>query len=287
MDTKKIAAFVNLAQTKNYTKTAEQTFTTQATVSKQIMALEKEWGVKLFSRAHRKVELTGAGKAILSSAKKLLDQEQQIMAEVQKQLGKQEEILVIQAIPSVTQYKAIDVITEFAKSHPEINLKFNEVDVPVKQQADITFNRIFEPVGSKYDVLVEEQDFWVALIPKNNRLAKLKQLTLNQLKQEKFLLLDSFTHLYEPVIKELTEVGVHPNVIYEGRRIDLILKMVNQGVGISILMDNSFELSNYPNVVAIPIAPKKFNWVAFLKLHSNRSVATDLFWQFAKQRYNN
>lgn len=52
MDTKKLATFYNLAQTKNYSKTAEEIFLTQATVSKHIMALEKEWGIKLFSRKH-------------------------------------------------------------------------------------------------------------------------------------------------------------------------------------------------------------------------------------------
>ncbi|MGF7437080.1 LysR family transcriptional regulator [Lentilactobacillus senioris] len=285
MDTKKIATFINLAQTKNYTKTAEQTFTTQATVSKQIMALEKEWGVKLFSRAHRKVELTEAGKAILPAAQEMIRQEQNIITELHNRLDQQQNTLVIQAIPTVAQYRAFGIVAEFVKQHPEINLKFNEVDAPARQQADVIFTRILEPAGDKYDVIVEDQDFWVALVPKNSPLAQLQQLTLSQLSQEKFLLLDSLTHLYEPVISELAAAGIKPDIVYEGRRIDLILKMINQGMGISILMNNSFDLTNYPNVEVLPIEPKKYSWVAFLKLRSNHSLAVDKFWQFAKQRY--
>ncbi|MCY9806154.1 LysR family transcriptional regulator [Lentilactobacillus senioris] len=286
MDTKKIAAFINLARTKNYTKTAEQTFTTQATVSKQIIALEKEWGVKLFSRDHRKVELTETGKAILPLAQEMLHQEQKIITELHNQLAQQQNTLVIQAIPTVAQYRAFVIVAEFMQLHPEINLKFNEVDAPTKQPADIFFTRILEPADDEYDVIVEDQDFWVALVPQNNPLAQLKQLTLSQLNQEKFLLLDPFTRFYEPVVKELQAAGIKPDTVYEGRRIDLILKMINQGMGISILMNNSFDLTNYPNVKILPIEPKKYSWVAFLKLRSNHSLAAEKFWQFAKQKYS-
>lgn len=291
MDTKKIATFINLAQTKNYTKTAEQTFTTQATVSKQIMALEKEWGVKLFLRAHRKVELTEAGKAILPAAQEMIRQEQKIITELHNQLNQQQNTLVIQAIPTVAQYQAFKIVTDFAQQHPEINLKFNEVetdliaDALVTKQADIIFTRILEPAGTQYDALVEEQDFWVALVPKNNPLAQFEQLTPKQLAGEKFLLLDAATNLYAPITQTLNAAGVKPDIIYQGRRIDLILQMVNQGLGISILMNNSFYLANYQNIVALPIEPKKYSWVTFLKLHTNHTLAVDRFWQFAKQRY--
>lgn len=75
MDTRKLATFVDLAQTCNYSQTAENIFATQATVSKQIMALEKEWGVTLFARVHRTVSLTQAGTTILPLVKALLQNE--------------------------------------------------------------------------------------------------------------------------------------------------------------------------------------------------------------------
>ncbi|CAM2776619.1 LysR family transcriptional regulator [Latilactobacillus sakei] len=72
MDTRKLATFIDLAQTCNYSRTAENIFSTQATVSKYIMALEKDWGVTLFTRDHRTVTLTKAGAAILPSVKTLI-----------------------------------------------------------------------------------------------------------------------------------------------------------------------------------------------------------------------
>ena len=48
MDTKKLTTLVDLAETQSYSETAERLFLSQSTVSKHIMALEKEWDVKLF-----------------------------------------------------------------------------------------------------------------------------------------------------------------------------------------------------------------------------------------------
>ncbi|WP_252893582.1 hypothetical protein [Lentilactobacillus senioris] len=112
------------------------------------------------------MELTETGKAILPLAQEMLHQEQKIITELHNQLAQRQNTLVIQAIPTVAQYRAFVIVAEFMQLHPEINLKFNEVDAPpTKQPADIFFTRILEPAETEYDVIVEDQDFWVALVP--------------------------------------------------------------------------------------------------------------------------
>lgn len=102
MDIKKLVTFVDLAQTKNYSKTAERIFTTQATVSKHIMALEKEWNVELFSRAHREINLTDVGKLLLPQVKELLRVEQKIHQTINLQQTQKEQSLVIKGVPSIS-----------------------------------------------------------------------------------------------------------------------------------------------------------------------------------------
>lgn len=55
METRKLAVFVDLATTQNYSRSAERMFLSQSTISKYIMALERDWQVQLFERAHRQV----------------------------------------------------------------------------------------------------------------------------------------------------------------------------------------------------------------------------------------
>lgn len=70
MDTRKLAIFVDLAATLNYSRSAERLYLSQSTISKDMLALEQEWHVQLFVRAHRQVRLTRAGQLILPRAKR-------------------------------------------------------------------------------------------------------------------------------------------------------------------------------------------------------------------------
>ncbi|XKL31598.1 LysR family transcriptional regulator [Lactiplantibacillus plantarum] len=45
METRKLAVFVDLATTQNYSRSAERMFLSQSTISKYIMALERDWQV--------------------------------------------------------------------------------------------------------------------------------------------------------------------------------------------------------------------------------------------------
>ncbi len=56
-----IENFVSLAQCKSFSEAAEFCFISQPALSKNIQALEKEWGVTLFYRSPHGVELTEAG----------------------------------------------------------------------------------------------------------------------------------------------------------------------------------------------------------------------------------
>lgn len=72
MNTTQLECFVNLANTLNFMKTAEQMSLSQPAVSKQIQALEQELAAKLFIRTTRSVSLTDAGIRFLPEADSML-----------------------------------------------------------------------------------------------------------------------------------------------------------------------------------------------------------------------
>ena len=72
MDTLQLKLFVSLAQNLSFTKSANDFFMTQPTVSNQIKALEKDLGVKLFNRDSRSVSLTAEGKEFLGFAEQMI-----------------------------------------------------------------------------------------------------------------------------------------------------------------------------------------------------------------------
>lgn len=64
--------FVTLAETLNFSKTAEMSFVTQPALSRHIAVLEEEMGTKLFARTTRSVALTPAGKAVYEEFRQML-----------------------------------------------------------------------------------------------------------------------------------------------------------------------------------------------------------------------
>ena len=72
MNQKQLEIFVNLAETLNFTRTAEQLYLAQTTVSLQIRGLEEELQVKLFDRTSRNVKLTYAGSVFRGRARDIL-----------------------------------------------------------------------------------------------------------------------------------------------------------------------------------------------------------------------
>lgn len=61
MTSNQISIFLAMTENLSFSKTAEEFFITQPTVSRQISMLEEEWGVRLFDRNKRHVSITKAG----------------------------------------------------------------------------------------------------------------------------------------------------------------------------------------------------------------------------------
>lgn len=72
MNMESLETFVILAENSNFTKTAEQQYLVQSTISKRISELEKYIGKELFIRDNKNVKLTKSGEAFLPYAKRIL-----------------------------------------------------------------------------------------------------------------------------------------------------------------------------------------------------------------------
>lgn len=287
MDTKKLAVFVDLAKTQNYSKSAERLFLSQSTISKYIIMLEKEWQVKLFIRAHRQVKLTRDGKLILPKVEEVLQKEDELNYLLINQVWQKKRPLIIKGLPSLSQYEAFQIITKFTKQYPEVNLRFSE-DNPDKlnyaldeKNVDVVFTRVFDTNFPSYDVIKNESDQLVVLVPKDNPLVKQKYVTLDMLKNESLLLLSDTMSKTDPIFAAFKNKKLQPHITYDGQRIDLILEMINQGSGVSVVMDKSFDLTGYKNIAVVPLQPQITSHLVLMKQKDNKTAVVELFWKFA------
>ena len=73
MNRNQLRYFVAAAESRNFTKAAEQFYITQTAITQQIRQLEDTLGCALFDRSTRPVALTPAGKIFLTEAKAILE----------------------------------------------------------------------------------------------------------------------------------------------------------------------------------------------------------------------
>ena len=287
MDTKKLAVFVDLAKTQNYSRSAERLFLSQSTISKYIIMLEKEWQVKLFIRAHRQVKLTREGKLILPKVEEVLQKEDELNYLLINQVWQKKRPLIIKGLPSLSQYEAFQIITNFSKQYPEINLKFSEANSDRlnyaldEKNVDIVFTRVFDINFPSYDVITNETDHLVVLVPKNNPLAQKKFITLDMLKRESLLVLSDTMTRTHPLYQAFKNKSLQPHITYDGQRIDMILKMIDQGSGVSVVMNQSFDLTGFENITVVPLKPNITSRLVLMKQHDNKTAVVELFWKFA------
>ena len=83
MTTEQMRFFLEAARLLNFTAAAENLYTTQPTLSRQIMSLEKELDVQLFVRRNNTVTLTSAGLDFYTGISKIYDEYIELTSRVQ------------------------------------------------------------------------------------------------------------------------------------------------------------------------------------------------------------
>ena len=169
--------------------------------------------------------------------------------------------LNILTIPTMIN-QGFSKITEFLKRHPEFTVQLKEVESieltydDTNEHSDtIHFARSFQAPPSSIEWLPTETDDFVAVLPKNHPLASKKKLDLSELKRRIFGS-GPTTNLYQPVLDLCREAGFEPRISYKGSRIDLIINMIANDMGLLLLWKNSQNLLK-ENTVILPISPTK------------------------------
>jgi LysR family transcriptional activator of glutamate synthase operon len=286
MDIHRLELFIDLTQTLSYTETAERQFTTQSNVSKQIIALEKELNIALFERSHRKITLTKLGETVLPFAVAIVENYQTMFEELEKQATQKELSLNILTIPTMANYHGFELITRFLKENHDVQVQLKESEgnqlFPFldKSANHLIFARTFEAPCSDYDCLLTEEDEFVAVLSKHHPLANREKISLADLKAETFVMLEESTLLFQPTVALCKKAGFEPQVLFTSARIDLLLNMVENELGITLLMKKTIGKNWHQRVQVVPITPTEKSYLSFIRKKDTASKASHRFWSY-------
>lgn len=244
--------FLVLANTLHYRKAAEKLFISQSALSQQIKRLEVILGKELFIRTNRQVRLSEFGVLFQQEANLIIQQLHKSIERWELAVQGMEGIIRIGFVGSAMQIYLPPILQSFSKRYP--NIKFQLDDLPNKDQLvalekgelDVGFVRANDVPSSMNIQLVYQENFSLVL-PKNHRINKENFKNMGQLAKEAFILFPNSRSqmYYQQIIKLCGDCGFSPRISHRSIHGPTIFKLVESGLGISIVPNSLKDEYNY------------------------------------------
>jgi DNA-binding transcriptional LysR family regulator len=122
MRLEQLQAFLAVAETGSFQAAAQRCGVTQSTISRQVRSIEDDLGVSLFYRSAQ-AKLTLAGTSLMPRALKICKEWQQAQQDIGDLVNGKQTELCISGIHSVCAYLLPPIVTEFCRSHPDVQLR--------------------------------------------------------------------------------------------------------------------------------------------------------------------
>jgi LysR family cys regulon transcriptional activator len=232
----------------NLSRAAEALHTSQPGVSRQILQLEDEVGVKIFLRAGKRfVGITEPGQEILRIAQRILAETRNLKDVGSEFTHEASGALTVATTHTQARYALPQVVRRFMKRYPQIRLSIHQgnptqiAELTIGGQADLA---IATEAIALYDELVMLPCYqWnrCVVCPPRHPLLRVKPLTLQAVAQYPIITYDFAFTGRSTMQKAFESHGLTPNVVLTAIDADVIKTYVELGLGVGILAMMAFD----------------------------------------------
>ena len=258
MEIKQVQYFLAVAEAGSFSIAADDLYISQSSLSKQIIALEKELDIQLFDRSKRKISLTEAGKIFLKHAFHFNETHKAMLTEIGEH-KKTIASLSIAAIPVIAQYGITSYLAKFKTAYPSIVINLEEREASTvlpalhKHEYDMAFIRDYEVDLNQYSFLEIVRDKLMVAVSKDHRFSTRKSLSLSELADENFITYNKGTLVYELSVNACKLAGFEPRVFYASLRGASIIGLVAANSGVALMMEKVLNYYQRSDVIPIPL----------------------------------
>lgn len=268
MDLRILNYYLVVAREENITKAAQLLHMTQPTLSRQLMQLEEELGVKLFQRGKHNIYLTQAGMLFRRRAQELVNLADKAKAELQQSDQELTGEIAIGCNESQSINELADKISAFRQIHPLIKFTLrsgNNDDIREwLDQGAIDFGILVETAEvSRYAYLrMKHRDQWGVLVHISEPLAQKQSIRVKDL-------------LNVPLITIMDETIHNALSIWSGKYADQMRPIVHYN-----LLSNAVTLVARKEGVAICPKPNcQYAKVTFIPFEPEFRLGAMLAWK--------
>ena len=256
--------FIELAETKHYTKAAEHLFITQPSLSHEISQLETELGVPLFEKSGRNTNLTIFGKQFLSCAKNTINT-----------LNNGIESIHLGSIGAGTirigmlRFLGVNfipiIVKKFLAAYPNVDIHFTfgtgVTNTLVAELIDNHYDVIFSSapnINNDFSSIAIAKQTLVLIVPTNHPLAKYDSICIEDTLDYPYIYYSQNSGLRAVVDKVFDKVQSKLKIAYEIEETEVIAGLVANNFGIAVVPKmSSFKTLNIKQIeITSPIVER-------------------------------
>ena len=243
----RIELFVNVAKNESLAKTARGMHVSPSSVSQRLKSLENDFGCKLYKRNKGGIELTNAGRILLSTAGQVLNQLDTLRKTLNPSSEKTIETLVIGATYNPSAKYLPSAIARFQKSHPGIKVTFltsyrRTVEKWIRD-GEVDIAMIQSPSGSCIADLATEHvavDTLAFFAHATHPLCKKQKIRFEELTDTPLIIREG-RGTTDKLLSLLRSSGLKLNIALQCASPDAVIAAVRNKMGIGIMFHNLIE----------------------------------------------
>ncbi|MBI2331992.1 MAG: LysR family transcriptional regulator, partial [Chloroflexi bacterium] len=290
-----LQVFLVAAEELNFSNAARRLHLSQSAVSQNIHTIEKTYGVELFVRHGRSVELSEAGQSILPMAREVLRAARMLedgFQEIHHQIGGE---LLIGCSTSAGKYLMPALLSIFQEKYPDVHPRVKVMGRDRVQESLIA-QKLPIGVASKRlehrDIECEPlfDDRIYLIVPANHPWAEYGQATPDDLLDQKIIMREEMSGTCETVLEGLKRYSITPdmlNIVMELGNPEAIEMAVERGVGIAFVSEMVAARGlAFGRVKKVELQGLPLKRTVHIARHINHPLtrAQSLFWEFAQSQ---
>lgn len=231
---------VAVADLQSFRRAAERCAVSQPSLSAQVAEVESLLGVQLFERDKRGVRLTPAGEAVARDARAVLQAADALGETARRFVDPLQSALRLGVIPTIAAYLLPRATPALLAAHPKLTVLWAEhptaalVERVSRGELDGAVLALEADLGSLEWLALGEDPFVAALPPDHPLAAGEGPLTLDELENERLLLLDEGHCLREQALAWCRR-SLPEELAFRATSLPTLVQMVAAGAGVTLL----------------------------------------------------
>ena len=279
MELLQLRYFCDAAKTENFSVTASHFSVPPSAVSQSIRRLEQELGVRLFTRRANTVALNEVGAKIYEKASAAL----RLLEDITKLPSTQDEQRLHICI-NVSRRRIFPVLKRFQAAYPAVEIHAKHLADPTAENFDFIIASD-DPRLTDYQKERFSSEQLSIAIHKSNPLAAVETLTVDMLKNERFILMNTTSSMHQTALRVCADFGFHPHIALQSDDPQYLTRLVDLNMGVAIVPILYPVLSFSEEVRIIPIAGYTRDTFVYTKKGKRLSLYAEEFIKMLKEEY--